>query len=70
VIESSNQWIEEQIGSPITAEATSPTVMFSYISQRNIQSMLGGNLAGRVVDFCNLGDCVEEFSLRMDQSYS
>ena len=44
LIESSNQWIEEQIGSPITAEATSPTVMFSYISQRNIQSMLGGTL--------------------------
>jgi uncharacterized protein len=44
LIESSNGWIKEHVGKPITAEATSPTVMFSYISERNIRSMLGGTL--------------------------
>ncbi len=42
LIESSNQWIQDQVDDSIKAEATSPTVMFSYISERNIRSMLGG----------------------------
>jgi predicted RND superfamily exporter protein/outer membrane lipoprotein-sorting protein len=37
-------WLGENTPPTMHAEPTGATVMFSYISQRNIESMLGGNL--------------------------
>lgn len=39
----SEQWLKENTPSYMHTEATSPVVMFAYISERNIHSMLKGN---------------------------
>lgn len=39
----SEQWLRDNTPSYMHTEATSPVVMFSYISQRNIESMMSGN---------------------------
>jgi predicted RND superfamily exporter protein len=36
-------WLRRNVSADVTGEATGATVMFSYISQRNINSMLTGN---------------------------
>jgi len=37
-------WLRENVSAGVTAKATGATVMFSHISQRNINSMLTGNV--------------------------
>ena len=39
----SSDWIADHAPAYMMTEATGPTVMFAYISQRNIRAMLGGN---------------------------
>jgi len=36
-------WLRDNVSADVTGEATGATVMFSHISQRNINSMLTGN---------------------------
>lgn len=42
LIADSEQWQKENFPENMVATAASPSVMFAYISERNIQSMLGG----------------------------
>lgn len=42
-LDRSQQWLRNNTPEYMWAKPTSPTVMFSYISQRNIESMLRGN---------------------------
>ena len=42
-IKDSRQWLTDNAPEYMQSEPTGPTVMFSYISQRNIESMLKGN---------------------------
>ena len=42
LITRSEHWMGANLPETMRAEATSPSVMFSYISERNISSMLGG----------------------------
>ena len=39
-----SQWLQQHAPTYMQAEATSPTVMFSHITERNIQAMLWGTL--------------------------
>lgn len=43
-IERSSAWFEDNAPSYMRSQATGATVLFAYISERNIKSMLGGNL--------------------------
>lgn len=43
-IDQAGQWLTTNLPSAMYAEPTGATVMFSYISQRNIESMLTGNV--------------------------
>ena len=43
-LERSRDWLATNLEPPYTAEPTGASVMFSYISQRNIESMLQGNV--------------------------
>jgi uncharacterized protein len=47
--ERSENWIKQNLPEAMWTKPTSVSVMFSYISQRNIQSMLGGNAMALVL---------------------
>lgn len=49
LITRAEHWMAENLPSTMRAEATSPTVMFSYISERNINSMLMGTFLAVVL---------------------
>jgi predicted RND superfamily exporter protein len=50
-----DQWQADHLPEVMRAEPTSPTVMFSYISQRNIESMLGGTFLAVLIISLILG---------------
>jgi predicted RND superfamily exporter protein len=45
----SEQWLQENTPKYMHTEATSPTIMFAYISERNINSMMLGNTVALVL---------------------
>lgn len=47
--ERSEKWLQENTPEYMHTEATSPTVMFSYIADRNIHSMIEGNIVALVL---------------------
>lgn len=51
--ERSEKWLKDNTPKSMHAEATSPNIMFAYISERNINSMLEGNIiALLLISFC------------------
>ena len=42
-------WLQQNVPSYMQAKATGPTVMFSYISERNIESMFKGNAVAIII---------------------
>ncbi len=48
-LDRSREWLRNNVPEHMQAKPTSPTVMFSYISQRNIDSMLRGNAMALIV---------------------
>ncbi len=44
LIDRAERWLRQNVGTGVTGGATGATVMFSHISQRNIDSMLTGNV--------------------------
>lgn len=46
---SAQQWLRDHAPPAMLAHGTGPSVMFAYIGQRNIRSMIGGNIAALVL---------------------
>ena len=49
LLQEAGDWQQQNLPPHMVSEATSPTVMFSYISERNIKSMLGGTTLALVI---------------------
>ena len=49
LVDRSQYWAADNLPDSMKAREASPTVMFSYISERNINSMLGGTFAAIVI---------------------
>ena len=57
------QWLQSNTPQYMHAVATSPTVMFSYISERNINSMMLGNIVALVSICIIIGFALRSFSM-------
>jgi len=60
-----NKWIEDHLGEVLSGKATSPAVMFSHISKRNIQSMITGTILSTFFITIVMIFCLKSFKYGM-----